>query len=360
MPVQDLFKPLTLKRGPALKNRILLAPLTNWQSNPDGTITEHEETWLRRCAAGGFSMVMTCAAHVHPLGKTFPGQMGIFSDKHLGGLRKISTIIRENGGISSVQLHHGGGRTSPEFVTQPVGPTAIPASGVRGLSLEEVEKLRDDFIRAAQRAERAGFDGVEVHSAFGWIFMQFLSPVYNRRTDRYGGCLDNRSRFLFEVIDGIRAVCRPDFQIGLRISMERYGVALSDMQLVAARAMREEQIDYLDLALWDYRKVTQESPFAGRTLLSVFTHLPRSSVRLGASGHIMTVEQAVEALDAGCDFIMLGKAAILDPDFPRRAEIEVNYRPPSLPVTDSYLQQSGLSDRFIEYMRTWPGFVASD
>ncbi|PLB53934.1 NADH:flavin oxidoreductase/NADH oxidase [Aspergillus steynii IBT 23096] len=359
MPVQDLFKPLRFKRGPELKNRILLAPLTNWQSNPDGTSTEHEEKWLRRCAAGGFSMVMTCATHIHPFGQAFPGQMGIFSDKHLDGLRRIADTIRDNGGVSSVQLHHGGARVSPEYGGQVVGPSPIPGTGVRGLSLREVEELRDDFILAAKRAERAGFDGVEVHAAFGWIPMQFLSPVFNRRTDRYGGSLDNRARFLFEVIDGIREACRPDFQIGLRISMERYGVALSEMQLVAARAIQEETIDYLDLALWDYRKLAQESPFTGRTFLSVFTELPRNSVRIGASGHIMTVTQAAEALEAGCDFVMLGKAAIVDPDFPRRVEKDANYRLPNLPVTESYLRQSGLSDKFIDYMRTWPGFVAS-
>ncbi|CAG7923625.1 unnamed protein product [Penicillium olsonii] len=356
MTIETLFKPLSLKRGPPLKNRILLAPLTNWQSNPDGTISSDEPKWLERCAAGGFSMVMTCAAHVQPSGKTFPGQMGIFSDNHLPGLRQIADTIRKHGSISSVQLHHGGARAGMSDET-PVAPSDHIGMGARGLSLREVEGLRDDYIAAAVRAEQAGFDGVEVHAAFGWIPMQFLSPMFNHRTDRYGGSLENRSRFLFEVIDGIRAACHADFQIGLRISMERYGVSLVDLQKVAARSIREETIDFLDLAVWDYRKTTDEPPFQGQTLLGIFTQLPRSSVRIGASGHIMTAEQAAAVLESGCDFVMLGKAAIIDPSFPKKLEVDVNYRLPSLPVTRQFLKDSGLSNNFIEYMKTWSGFV---
>lgn len=358
----SLFTPLPLKRGPALKNRLLLAPLTNWQSHADGTASDHEEKWLSRCAAGGFAMVMTCAAHVQPSGKTFPGQMGIFSDKHIPGLRKLADAIRARGAVSSVQLHHGGVRASPDLGGIPEGPSDHNAIGIeaRGLTVAEVERLRDDFIAAALRAQKAGFDGVEIHGAFGWVLMQFLSPTFNRRTDRYGGGIENRARLLFEVINGIRRACRPDFQIGLRVSMERYGVSILDVQWVAARVLKEEVIDYLDLAVWDYRKIATEEPLQGRTLLSVFTELPRGEVRLGTSGHVMSSQQAVEVLDAGCDFVMLGKAAVLDPSFPEKTRRDGHYSAPALPVTADWLKGSGLSEPFIQYMRTWDGFVVDD
>lgn len=361
MAANILFNPLTLKRGPALKNRILLAPLTNWQCYEDGTVSDHEVQWLTRCAAGGFSMGMTCAANVQSCGKAFPGQMGIYDDKHLPGLRRVAETIKKHGALSSVQLHHGGLRVDSRLAGggSPVGPSDIPEKGVRGLSLAEVEALVGDFVAAAQRAESAGFDGVEVHAAFGWILMQFMSPLFNRRTDKYGGSLENRSRLLFDVIRGIRSTCRPDFQIGLRISMERYGMSLVEMQQIAARAMREEEIDYLDLALWDYTKIAQEEPFTGRTLLSVFTELPRSAVRLGASGKIMTIQQCLDALDAGCDFVMLGKAAIIDTEFPHKARNNPRHCPPSLPVSKEYLKGQGLSDNFIAYLQTWDNFISS-
>ncbi|KAL4798401.1 NADH:flavin oxidoreductase/NADH oxidase [Aspergillus venezuelensis] len=355
---RTLLTPLPLPRGPPLKNRILLAPLTNWQSKPDGTISEHEEPWLSRCAAGGFSMVMTCAAHVQRGGQTFPGQMGIFSDAHLPGLRNIANSARASGAVTSVQLHHGGLRANPILGGFAEGPSDTAVG--RALSTAEVEKLRDDFITAALRAQQAGFDGVEVHGAFGWVFTQFLSPTLNTRTDKYGGAsLETRSRLLFEVIDGIRNSCKPDFQIGLRLSTEeRYGVPLLDLRAVAARALKEGAIDYLDLAVWDYRTVATVEPFAGRNMMSIFTELPKAeNVRIGASGHVMNVRQAVEVLDAGCDFVMLGKAAILDPDFVNHAQADHEYRAPKLPVTPSWLRSSGLSEPFIEYMRTWEGFV---
>lgn len=361
MAAQELFTPLALKRGPALKNRILLAPLTNWQCHEDGTVSQDEVQWLTRCAAGGFSMVMTCAANVQPCGKAFPGQMEFYDDKHLPGLRRVAEAIRRHGALSSVQLHHGVLRVDPQLAGggAPVGPSDIPEMGVRGLSLAEVRTLVGDFVAAAKRAETAGFDGVEVYAAFGWILMQFVTPFFNRRTDEYGGSLENRSRLLFDVIRGIRTSCRPDFQIGLRISMERYGMSLSEAQQIAARAMREEDIDYLDLALWDYTKLGQEAPFVGRTLLSVFTELPRSAVCLGASGKIMSVEQGLDALEAGCDFIMLGKAAIIDTNFPHKAQHDTNYSAPSLPASKEYFKGQGLSDTFIAYLKTWEKFVVS-
>jgi 2,4-dienoyl-CoA reductase-like NADH-dependent reductase (Old Yellow Enzyme family) len=286
--------------------------------------------------------------------------MGIFSDKHIPGLRKLADSIRARGAVSSVQLHHGGVRASPELGGISEGPSEDVRTGARGLTVAEVERLRDDFITAALRVQEAGFDGVEVHGAFGWVLTQFLSPAFNRRTDRYGGGIENRARLLFEVIDGIRRACRSDFQIGLRISMERYGVSVEDARWVAARVLKEEVIDYLDLAVWDYRKTVTEGEFKGRTLLSVFTDLPRGSVRLGVSGHVISVKQAAEVLDAGCDFVMLGKAAVLDPSFPENASRDGKHSAPALPVTADWLRRSGLSEPFINYMRTWSGFVDSE
>jgi 2,4-dienoyl-CoA reductase-like NADH-dependent reductase (Old Yellow Enzyme family) len=358
MPVADLFRPLPLARGNAMKNRFMLAPLTTQQSEPDGTVSEHELAWLRRCAQSDYALVMTCAANVQAIGKAFPGQMGVYHDRHLDGLIRVAAAIREKGALSSVQLHHGGYRAHAHGLGTPVGPSDDPGNGARGLSIGEVQELRDDFIAAAKRAERAGFDGVEVHAAFGWIITQFVSPTINRRSDRYGGDLQGRSRLLFEIVDGIRAFCRSDFQIGLRLSVERYGLRLAEIRDVAARAMREEQIDYLDVAPWDVAKKAEDETFGGRTLLSVFTDLPRGRVRLGASGKVMTAQQAAGVVEAGCDFVMIGRAAILHHDFPKRVHADHAYRSRPLPVTEGYLRDSGLSPAFIGYMRNWDNFVA--
>jgi 2,4-dienoyl-CoA reductase-like NADH-dependent reductase (Old Yellow Enzyme family) len=124
--------------------------------------------------------------------------------------------------------------------------------------------------------------------------------------------------------------------------------------------MQEAKIDYLDLAPWDVAKRIETGELAGRTLLSLFTELPRGNVRLGASGKIMSARQAGGVLDAGCDTVMIGRGAILHHDFPARVFDDHAYQSPALPVTETYLRDQGLSASFIGYMRNWDGFVVDD
>uniref|UniRef100_B0T6P7 NADH:flavin oxidoreductase/NADH oxidase n=1 Tax=Caulobacter sp. (strain K31) TaxID=366602 RepID=B0T6P7_CAUSK len=336
----------------------MLAPMTNKQSHEDGVASNAEIDWLARCAQGGFGMVQTCGASVRADGKTFEGQLGVYSDRHLDGLTRMASAIKNAGALCSIQLHHGGPRSSAALGGVAVGPSDDPRSGVRGLSTAEVEQLRDAFIEAAKRTEQAGFNGVEVHSAFGFIPALFLSPIHNRRTDRYGGSLEGRSRLLFEIIDGIRQRCGDEFQIGLRISIERYGFKLDEMRDVAAEAFRAGALDYLDLALWDAAKeVSGGGPSKGRSILSLFTQLPRFGVRLGVAGKLMGAQGAAWAINEGCDFVLIGRQAIVHHDFPNRVLKDQNYHSPSLPVSAEHLRREGLSPTFLSYMSTWPDFV---
>lgn len=355
-----LFEPLPLARGKPMKNRLMLAPLTNRQSHADGTLSEAEHRWLAMRAAGGFAMTMTAASHVQPVGQGFTGQLGVFDDAHIRGLTALADAIRAHGSLSSLQLHHAGSRAESSIVEAPVAPSKVAERNVRALSEAEVEALRDAFVAGALRAEKAGFDGVEIHGAHGYILAEFLSSASNRRTDRYGGSLENRARIIFEIIDGIRTTTRPDFQIGLRLSPERFGLALEEIRDVAAELLRQGKIDFLDMSLWDIRKEPEEERFKGRSLMSFFADLPRGNVRLGAAGKVMDAEDAAWVLDAGCDFAVIGRAAILRHDFPERVRRDPAYRSPVLPASAEHLRAEGLSDEFIYYMRRWPGFVQPD
>jgi 2,4-dienoyl-CoA reductase-like NADH-dependent reductase (Old Yellow Enzyme family) len=355
-----LFEPMSLARGPAMKNRFMLAPLTNLQSHADGRLSDEEFHWLTMRAEGGFGLTMTCAAHVQAKGQGFAGQLGIFGDEHLDGLTRLAAGIRQRGSVSSAQLHHAGNRAPKDLVGTAVCPSDDAKTGARALTSAEVEQLRDDFIAAAKRAEKAGFDGIEVHGAHGYILAQFLSAEVNHRDDRYGGSLENRARIVFEIIDGIRSQCRPDFQIGLRLSPERFGLKLAEIRDVAAEVLRQGKIDYLDMSLWDVFKEPVEEAFQGRTLMSYFTDLPRGQVRLGAAGKIMGAADAAKVLQAGCDFTLIGRAAILRHDFPKRVQRDPNYLSPPLPVTVQHLRDEGLSPPFIKYMSGWQGFVAAE
>ncbi|WP_397394977.1 NADH:flavin oxidoreductase [Phenylobacterium sp.] len=354
----DLFAPMSFIRGPAMKNRLMLAPLTNLQSHPDGTLSHDEHRWLTLRAQGGFGLTMTAAAHVQRIGQGFPGQVGIFSDIHIPGLARLAEDIRKAGSLAVVQLHHAGMRSPAGLIGEaPVCPSEDTDTGSRALTLDEVHSLRDDFIAAAVRADKAGFDGVEIHGAHGYILCQFLSAETNRRTDAYGGSPENRARLILEILDGVRAACRPDFNLGLRLSPERFGLSLMEVRDLAGRLFSEAKIDYLDMSLWDCFKEPVEEAHRGRTLMSYFTDLPRGDVRLGVAGKIMSAADARAMLDAGADFVLLGRAAILHHDWPQKARANPDFRPVSLPVTRAHLEAEGLGPAFVTYMATWAGFV---
>lgn len=357
MSVSDLFKPLSLLHGPAMRNRFMLAPLTSQQSDYDGTASQYDHYWIEQLAQSDYGLIQTSAATVEAGGIAFERQLGIHSDKHLPGLTRMATIIREGGGLSAVQLHHAGHRAQPSIGGIPAPASGKTLPGIKALTTEEVGRIRDSFITAARRAQLAGFDGVSVHGAFGWILSEFLSPNLNDRKDQYGGSLENRARFTIEVIEGIRKACGPDFQIGWRLSIERYGLLLEELRDITADIFDRELIDYLDLALWDSVQVVRDGMFQGKTMLSVFTELPRKGVRLGAAGKIMSAQRAGELLDEGCDFVLIARAGILQRDFPLQVKANPMYDSPQLPVTADFLRQGGLSERFIDTMRGWQTFV---
>lgn len=357
MSVSDLFKPLTLLHGPAMRNRFMLAPLTNQQSNRDGTASEYDQEWISQLSRGGYALIQTCATTVEASGIAFDRQLGIHSDAHLPGLAQLASAVREGGGLSAVQLHHAGHRANPLLGGVPSPASSYTLPGIRALRTEQVERIRDSFIAAAQRAEQAGFDGVSVHGAFGWILSEFMSPYLNDRQDKYGGSLENRARLTIEVIEGIRKACGPNFQIGWRLSVERYGLLLEELREITAEILDRELIDYLDLALWDSAQIVREGTFQGRSMLSIFTDLPRKGVRVGTAGKIMSAERAGQLLDEGCDFVLVGRASILQRDFPLQVMANPSYNSPPMPVTAQYLRAGGLSERFIDHMRGWQTFV---
>lgn len=359
--MDQLFDPIDFPYGRSAANRFVLAPLTNTLSHPDGSLSDDEYRWLTLRAKGGFGITMTCAAHVQKGGQGFPGQLGIYSDDHLEGLSRLAAGIREEGSLALVQLHHAGMRSPAALIgMQPVCPSDDEKTGARALSLAEVEQLAEDFVTAAVRAEQAGFDGIEVHGAHGYVLGQFLSGRVNRRTDRYGGPLENRARLLFDIVGGIRARCREDFLLAVRLSPERFGMQLAEVRTIVERLMGEGLIDLLDMSLWDIFKEPEEEEFRGRSLLSYFTELPRGSVRLAAAGKIRGGRDALDCLAAGADLVVVGRSAILHHDFPRRVQADPGFRSVGLPVSADYLRGEGVGEAFVRYLRQRGDFVQED
>ncbi|MEI8240215.1 MAG: NADH:flavin oxidoreductase [Actinomycetota bacterium] len=356
---RSAFDSVTFLHGPAMPNRFMLAPLTNQQSHPDGTLSDDEVHWLTMRAQGGFGITMTAATHVQPAGQGFAGQLGIFSDDHLPGLSRLAEGLNVTGTVSYAQLHHAGNR-APADVTgaQPVCPSDDPETGARALTLEEVHEVRDAFVAGAVRAERAGFHGVELHGAHGYLLCQFLSAEINHRTDEYGGSLENRSRLIFEIVDGIRAACGPDFALAVRLSPDRFGMRTSEIVQVYEQLVATGNVDLIDMSLWDVSRSADEPGFDDRTLMELFASIPRGEVRLGVAGKIHTPADVQRVIEHGVDIAVLGRVAILHHDYPQRMKADPAFEPRRAPVTREVLLSEGVSPSFAEYLAGTFRFVA--
>lgn len=354
------YDQVTFTHGPAMSNRFMLAPLTNQQSHADGSLSDEELQWLRLRAEGGFGLTMTCAAHVQAVGQGFAGQLGVWSDHHVEGLTRMAGALNATGTVSYLQLHHAGNRAPAALIgTQPVCPSDDADTGARALSTEEVHEVVEAFVEGARRAQRAGFHGVELHGAHGYLICQFLSSELNHRTDEYGGSLENRSRVLFEIIAGIRAACGPELALAVRLSPERFGMRIAEIVEVYGRLVATGEVDLIDMSLWDVERRSDEEGFEGRTLTEIFAELPRGDVRLGVAGKIHDPADVQRVLDQGVDIAVLGRVAILHHDYPRLAVGE-GFVPRRPPATPEVLAAEGVSPSFVHYLATtFKGFVTT-
>jgi 2,4-dienoyl-CoA reductase-like NADH-dependent reductase (Old Yellow Enzyme family) len=353
-----LETPLKFSCGLTMKNKFMLAPMTNSQSYENGCLSDDEFHWLTMRAKGQFGMVMTCASQINPNGKGFKGQLGIYSDKHISGHQRLTSKIKEYGSLAVIQLHHAGMRSPVELIKQtPICPSDNEKYGAREMSLDEINQLKSDFVNAAVRSKKSGYDGVEIHGAHGYILTQFLSQETNKRTDQYGGSLYNRSRILFEIIDKIRNYCGTRFLLGVRLSPEKFGMDILEIKEICKRLIKEKKIDFLDISLWDVFKIPDDKKYQNKSLLSHFTELDYENVLLTVAGKILNGGDVKKVLSSGVDFVTIGRSGILHHDFPIKVIENIDFKTISTPVSEEYLSGEGLGNKFIQYMRRWPNFV---
>ena len=353
------FDEVTFSHGAPMKNRFMLAPLTNLQSLPDGTLSEDEFQWLVLRAKGGFGLTMTCASHVAPEGRGFAGQLACWDDSFLPGLTRLATALKAEGSLAIVQLHHAGRRAEKSLIDgPPLAPSDDPDVGARALSAEEVEQIIEAFIGSAERCQRAGFDGVELHGAHDYLLCEFLNASFNQRTDRYGGSQENRFRIFDEILHGIRRACGADFHVAVRLSPERFGMATRDVLDAFSRLVATGNVDMIDLSLWDTFKEAADPEYEGRPLLDLFLNLERGATRVAVAGRLSSGADVQRAIDAGADIVAIGKAAITNHDFPELLRTDPAAAMRALPVSREVLKEEGLGDTFIEYMKNWKGFVS--
>jgi 2,4-dienoyl-CoA reductase-like NADH-dependent reductase (Old Yellow Enzyme family) len=368
MSQNQLFTPFTFPAsGKQMRNRISLAPLTNLQSHEDGTLSDEEYHWLVRRAKENFGMVITCAANVSADGQGWKGELGIYDDKHTAGLTRLAQGIKQYGSLAVVQIFHGGARSPENLIgTQPWSASAhtmphakVPVE-VRAATLEDIDRVLNDFTAAALRAEQAGFDGVELHGAHGYLLHQFLSTVTNKRTDEWGGSFENRNRLLRTVLQRIKAVVKKDFMVGVRLSPEdKYSFEGIDFDesLALAKLLAQDGADYIHLSPWEAAKKPEKYASGNKALITYFREaVPQTPIIV--AGKIWTRADAEHALALGADVVAVGMAAIAHANWP--ALVKENAEPSRPPFTPAHLLQQELGAPFVEYMKRWKGFVAAD
>ncbi|RID84518.1 NADH-dependent flavin oxidoreductase [Peribacillus asahii] len=331
---QHLLSPYTFANGVELKNRIVMAPMTNFSSNPDGTVTEEEVNYYAR-RSKGVSMVITACTYVTPNGKGFRGEFGGDSDEMIPSLKQLAKGIKEQGAKAVLQMFHGGRMCPPELVPngEIVSASDIPAEKggasteepaikPRALTESEVEEIIDAFGETTRRAIKAGFDGVEIHGANGYLIQQFFSPHSNRREDRFGGSLEKRMTFPLAVVDKVQNVVKEHAQspfiVGYRFSPEEPetpGITMADT-LALVDALADKDLDYLHVSLTEFFSTPRRGvDDVNKTRIEYLLETINNRVPLIGVGSIYSADDARKAFETGVPLLALGRELIIDPDW---------------------------------------------
>ena len=356
------LEPFVFARGNlTAKNRCVLAAMTNKQSHDDGHVSEEEIVWLEARAKGGFGIVCTAATHVQADGQGWEGEFGVWSDAFLPGLTTMAHSISKHGALGVAQLFHGGMR-APERLTglQPKSASANQLNPLgemsRAMTAEEIEETIHAFGQAARRCEQAGFDGVELHGAHGYLICQFLGNETNRRTDEWGGSVELRQRFLTEIIKEVRQQTSENFLVGVRLSPIHTGTGITvEDSLFSLKTCAAQEVDFIHVSCWDI----QERATIGtevNTYTEWFANELQGHVPLFTTGAVWDRNEATNALNQGANFVGVARAGIAHPNWPNLL-IEGESHPKRPPFTAQELERAALSPKFIEYMRRWDGFV---
>jgi 2,4-dienoyl-CoA reductase-like NADH-dependent reductase (Old Yellow Enzyme family) len=337
-----LFSPLTL-RGVTFKNRIAVSPMCQY-SSVDGLASDWHLVHLGSRAIGGAALVFTEAAAVLPEGRISPGDLGIWKDAHIERLARVTTFLRAHGAVPGIQLAHAGRKAStaePWKGGQPLSvmdggwtpifsPSALPFDeGYQtpvALDLEGIRCVIAAFADAARRALQAGFEVIELHGAHGYLLHEFLSPLSNERTDRYGGSFENRTRFAREIVAGVREVWPDTLPLFIRISSSDWTDGGWDIEqsVELARMLAPLGVDLIDCSSGGNVPKMRipigpgyQVPFAERVRRD-------AGVPTGAVGLITEAKQADEIIRSGrADLVLLAREELRDPYFPLHAAKEL-------------------------------------
>lgn len=340
--MSKLFTPLQIK-SVQFRNRIVVSPMCQYSSE-DGFASDWHLVHLGSRAVGGAGFIISEAAAVSPEGRISPFDLGIWKDTHIEKLQQITSFISAQGTVPGIQLAHAGRKASTNVPWQGrgkvaedhggwtvVAPSAIAFSDnyPMPVALDEqgIQKVISDFTAAAKRALQAGFKVIEIHSAHGYLIHQFLSPLSNHRTDKYGGAFENRIRLLLEVIAGVQTVWPTDLPLIVRISATDWveGGWHLEESIKLARILQVKGVDLIDVSSGGLSNQQNISTGPGYQLPFASRIKKETGMPTGAVGMITTSIQAETILVNGdADLIIMARELLRQPYFPLLAAHELN------------------------------------
>ncbi len=307
-----------------LKNRFVMPPMVTRYASDDGFVTERTKNYYEARARGGAGLIIVEATYVHRQGWAFVNQLGISEDKFIPGMKELVDVVHKHGAKIAVQLHHGG-REAKSTVSglQPVAPSPLPGLAgetPREMTVEEIAETVAYFAEAALRAKKLGFDGAELHAAHGYLIDQFLSPTSNKRKDEYGGDVNNRTRFLLEVIAAVKEAVGEDYPVWCRLDGKEYGVegiTLEDAQKTA-RMAEDAGLAAIHVSSWGPAAPTNRATatFVPAIIEELAEGIKKVvSIPIIAVGRITPEDGERMLKEDKADLIAIGKAMLADAEW---------------------------------------------
>lgn len=316
-----------------VKNRFVVPPMGSNYANHDGTVSKKMIDYYTARAKGGFGLIIIEITAINPVGKAIIDQVGIWSDKHIEGLKKLTDSIHAAGAKVVVQLHHAGRQTESGIIEgqQPVAPSAVACPLMdctpREMTVKEIWETIDEFGDAAVRAKKAGFDGVEIHGAHGYLIAQFMSTHANKRFDEFGGNFMGRMKFPVEIFKNVRKKCGEDFPMLFRFGYDEKvnGGRTIEESTTIARLAEEAGVDALDVSVMTYASVEYMSACAAVpagfnqhpiAIIKNTVNIPVISV--GRFNNMHMAEDVL--LSKRADLIAFGRESLADPELPNKVK----------------------------------------
>ena len=342
-----LFSPLTV-RSVTLRNRIGVSPMCQYSAE-DGVANEWHYVHLGSRAVGGAGLVIVEATAVSPEGRITPGCLGLWSEKHIEPLARLAKFVKAHGAVAGIQIAHAGRKASAALPWnggahlsdaqggwETIAPSAIPFGGEltkipRALTEADIVRVQNDFVATAQRALTAGFEWLELHAAHGYLFNEFLSPLTNQRTDKYGGSFENRTRFLLDTTRAVRKIWADNLPLAVRLSAIDWmpgGWQIED-SIALAKLLKAEGVDLIDCSsggvVPDAKIKTEpgyQVPFAEKVRHG-------ANIATAAVGFITEPEQADDIVRSGqADVVLLAREFLRDPYWPAHAAKRLGHKLP--------------------------------